>query len=1613
MGLLRSFPFDCSACEPTVVLNGETLTGATGETGTLSSEAAGVADSLGEAPILIGVGFGYRCVGVSLTGFTTSPSGANVLKLEKSNYNAWVFIGVAAGELEQPEQAQAAYRKATELEPEQLLAWQGLANLYEKNNQTDSKSELPAVYQKLITLYESSDKVKCQEVSRKLVDLHLQEKDYLQVARVWRRLIQLQEEGGVEGAELLQLWREMTHFLQDGLEEQDNETQQHLITAYEKAIALTTAPCEDHKKLSMDFITCLAKLPHEEAKLKEVCEAMLSTYPSQPFPLEVLCSHYTQSGNCSEEAVEYCRRLLELDTGSAAALLGLGVKAVEDRKYEDAIKHLSQGLKKMPSSLAGWHSLAQAQLKVHKYTDSAKACSQGLRVCKDNDTGSRERLQKLRMESLVRSGAENTLDEALDTLTQISDSSNSPALMSLKGRIYLQKGQIDQALELSSELEASHPDSAEALMLKGLTHQAQDQFQQAEESFQKALSLSPESGELYFLLGRLYWLMGDETRQDRNKAHTHLLKAAKLDPHLGSVFRHLGHYYREVARDPGRARGCYKRAFEMDGSDGEAGAAAVDISMEQGDMDSALAILTSVTDRATPGSAKWAWMRRGLYYLKISQHQQAITDLQAALRADPLDWVCWECLGEAYLHRHSFTAALKAFTKAHQLQPLSIYSLYQMAAIRQTLGKFKEAAGEYLKIVQREDYVPALKGLGECLLALARCALEDYLDGRAVDFIESAIKYLFRGVQWRPDLSCLWKLLGDACSLSATVAPERARVVVPGALSGHSPPDQNHSLDRSTLLTLGERCYGRALKLMPEAASLWCDLGVNYYRQCQKLSLSQDQDNNQILLEKALQCIKKAVMLDSANHSYWNALGVVAMAPGAENFALAQHSFIKSVKVEPNNVAAWTNLGVLYLKQGNIELSHEAFKIAQSLEPLYVNCWIGQALIAEMVGSYDTMDLFRHTTELNTHTEGVKGYAHWVCSTLLDKSNRDSELYRYNILQMNAVSAAHTALCKYTERIQTDSSAFVMLGYLNEHLQLKRQATVAYKRAVELLQSSPHVEELSFALRNYGRALCNTGQCEEAIRVYSSTPPEELQDLAGLALAYFRAGLLQESLAAYEKALAVASTERERAYILTALALLQHRLGSMDTAKTLLFKCSLLKEPISESLLCLCALGLVQGDATLATAALSELLKLSGGSGVAAGSGVAVEQRCLLTCALLALQGHYSAVPREVARAVHSNPGNATLWALLSRLVPQYDPRKASGGAVAGSVACLSSMTQGKRALLCSGLNQLAAGRHSRNALKAIQRAVLLCPDDMAAWAGLMAACYAENTACALSNSAPLRQGLECPLMSAIAEKAQAVGPEERPLAHAVEGWALQQALSGLRQAMHYDQAQALCTQVLSVSPEHPAVLLQLKQLQCERLLQEQAGTALPVPVLEQLSAAVMANPTSVSAWHWLAGLYESQGLLVQASVAYRQSLQLASQLGQYSGKMGSLLRLALLALSACMAKVPGSDWQSLVLEATTEALKLGPSPVALLIQALLQFSIKMGARDTRRLLERLVYYASFQQPETVTSVARWYLLRHLHSKDDLELMDKLVEDATVAGDSRLLQFHKQICPSA
>ncbi|XP_041278143.1 tetratricopeptide repeat protein 37 isoform X4 [Onychostruthus taczanowskii] len=1425
-----------------------------------------------------------------------------VLKQEKNNYNAWVFIGLAAAELEQPDQAKGAYKKAIELEPDQLLAWQGLANLYEKPNQTDVKGDLADVYQKLLELYESGDKQKWCDVCNKLVELYHQEKKYLEVAETWQKLIRMKQEEGAEKAELHQLWKKMIQLLKDSTRNQDNKTGQLLLTAFEHALdSADTVPGEDHQNLYKDFIQCLSKFPHEVARLEKTCHDMMALYPTMTYPLEVLCLHFVQSGTLSEKALHCFSRLLEIDASSGPGIVGFGIKCLKENKYKEAIKSLTEGLQKTNQCPAAWYYLAEAQMKIHDHRNAVLSCNQALEAL---GTPEGPNLQwknlafQLKAETLIKIADADAADEAIKALEQ----------------------------------------------------------------------------------------------------------AAKLDSYLGSAFCYLGNYYRDIAGDKSRARGCYKKAFELDETDEESGTAAVSLSVELGDMDTALSILNEVTEKARPGTAKWAWLHRGLYYLRTGQPSQAVADLQAALRADPKDSNCWESLGEAYFNRGSYSTALKSFRKASELNPGLVYSIYRAAALEQILGKYENAIATYQQILKKtEDYVPALKGLGECYLMLARSALHNYLDRKAVDYIEQALAYFTRAVKHRPDVSCLWKLLGDTCTSVHVISPTKVNVQVPGSLLSKNATKQ--VLKKNELLILGGRCYGRALKLM-SLPSIWCDLGINYYRQAEHLTaVGTDMNEISELLEKSLQCLKKAVRLDSKNHLYWNALGVVASCSAIGNYALAQHSFIKSVQAEQINVVAWTNLGVLYLATGNIEQAHEAFKVAQSLEPSYLLCWIGQALIAETVGSYDTMDLFRHTTELSMHTEGAKGYAHWVCSTLQDKANRNTELYLYNIVQMNAIPAAQVVLDKYTERNPDDASAFTMFGFLNEYLHLKQQAAYAYGRAASLLKTSEDTEKYNTAMQNYGRSLCALGRCDEAIEVYTSIPLTEFDGIVGLALAYFKKGLLEESIKAYEKALSVAESEKDRAHILTALAIIQYKLNKVDAAKTLLFKCSL-KEPSTESLKALCTLGLVKQDATLATAALKELLKHEKGDD-------GIYERCLIASAVYALQGRNVAIQREVSKAIHSYPDNPALWSLLSRLVPLYASKKPKGGAVAGSVAHTLDVNCGKEVLLNIAVNQLVAGCHmledkKSNPLKNIQKAIHVCPDNPVAWAVLMAACHAENTVVCLNNTEPKRTGLEMTLVSTVSAK---TGESNLPqnYVRTLEDWCLCQAITSLGETGKLSEAEALCNKGLKSCPEHPALFLLLRQVQCKQLLQ--SHKELPDSILEELRKTVMSTSSSAAAWQWLAKIYQSQRMMTGAEMCYRKSLQLASQQGNWSGKLSSLLRLAMLALEICMANVSNEHWPSLVQEATTEALKLSPCPLAALLQALLQYNRKMGARETRRMLERVVYQPA--NPETIVSVARWYLLQHLYAKDDCELIDVLIENAKANGDVRALELNEKLSASA
>ncbi|XP_033634939.1 tetratricopeptide repeat protein 37-like [Asterias rubens] len=1518
----------------------------------------------------------------------------SVLKLDKNNYNALVFVGVAAAESDQPDKALAAYRKAIKLDSQQLLAWQGLAGFCEKSENPDLKTELVDVYSHLGELLVTKDNKKWLDVSEKLAKLHCQLGKTQEAIQVLKAIIKSGETS--DPAACLRSWIQITELLA-GVKVLSKDDVFLLDKAY-KVILETEASEPQHFSGYIKFLKKRDDITSDIVQSE--CLKMHDRFPLDPYPLTVISELFLthQPETLEDEALQIYTKLQELDGASGIASLGLGQVFLARKEYTTARDSLQRGLQTCRDNVHGWLYLARTQLYTHDSQASVDSTKTGIKILKVKKNLASSQLKRalliVQAKALLDGASVGEAEEALQIYKKLlcdeqQDDGNKLDILCGLCSTYLILGNAEKTKEFYEKAKVVNSQDDKVLALHGRICIAEGQFQQAEQRFLDTLSLASDCGLYHFWLGKVYWEMGQTTRSDKSKILASLLKAAKLDPYYSDTFLFLGHFYWKVVGDKSKGRKCYQKAFELKPSNEEAGMSLGDACVDLGDKESAVQLYRNVTQTAAAGTVKWAWLRLGLYYHHEGSPNEAIDSFQAALRTDPKDRHCWECLGDAYMIRGSYTAALKAFTRGVELDPSATYCLYQIAAIKQMLEVYSEAVVEYQLILDSDpDYIPALKGQGETYVRLAKSSLQQYFNGRAVDYVKLAIQVLARASSLRPDLSCVWKLLGDACTLLHPLSDSLISVTVPSNLIVDQSLRGKKAQSKKQLLAIGARCYGRALRLQSGCSSLWHDLGMNYYHQ----SRNDDATSVVQLADKALQCLKKAIVVDSSNHSHWTALGVIASGKGVDDPALAQHAFIKSIQVEPNNVVAWTNLGALYLVQGNQELAHQAFKIAQSLEPSYVQCWIGQALVAETIVREEAMDLFRHTTELATHSEGAVGYAHWVCETLLDSSlDMTSQLYRYNIVQMNAVSLATVGLDKVTDRIQTDACAHTMHGLLLERQGLHKSACKAFARALELVNNNRNQDVMSIALANYARSLCSVGQYEEAVKHFQSvTPLIRLEDICCLALSLYKTGNLQASFQAYEQALQLATDGLIRSQLLTCLGMVAFQCGDQDRTKTLLFQSSQESEPSPEGLLALLALGVHLSDFTLAEAAVTELKKFKDKQGFIADVSFA-------GTVIHALKGQYHLAYRQVAKAIRRHPGLPELWRLMAEIILQLIPEKAQA-----AVKCSHASIQDKKATKGSvsvyALATLAMGLHSKSTptsqrcVNAAQKAVHLYPDSLENWAALSASYLLHG----IWNSAQTHsEHVENNMASKLATFVHSWGKESENAA--IQKWSALQIVVSLLHEGKIERADAL-TRKLEVVYQSDAIMKSTLQLLQAEAVCMQHDSHQSIEFLRRV--ITMTSHQSSAAWQLLAKLYEKEGMVAAAESAYKQSV-VHSQPGQ---QVVPFLRLAHLALRA--ATVSSDErWLLLGLEATTEVLKIIPHcAIALLLQGLLQHH-KGNTRPSKRCFQQVLAISSDDKMNLARSVARFHMIQILLDKKDLSSAQVLVDEAAQENDLNLHQL--------
>lgn len=449
----------------------------------------------------------------------------------------------------------------------------------------------------------------------------------------------------------------------------------------------------------------------------------------------------------------------------------------------------------------------------------------------------------------------------------------------------------------------------------------------------EAVTTNPDDPSAHFNLGLFLWkAVGEESKE---KAAEHFVIAAKLNPQDANAFRYLGHYYSKVSVDTQRALKCYQRALTLAPQDSESGESMCDLLDKEGKESLEVAVCREASGKSP--RAFWAFRRLGFLQVHQKKWTEAVQNLQQAIRGYPTSADLWEALGLAYQRLSMFTAAIKSYSRAIELDESRVFALVESGYVFLMLGSHRKGVEQFQQALQiSPENVAAHYGLGCGLLELSKECISAGAFKWGASVLEEALEVTKTGTCLAKNVSCMWKLHGDIQLTYAKCYPwmdeDPVLETSEKALTASILAWKNVC---SSAALSARYSYQQALRLAPWQANIYTDIAItidviNSFKGEGKYDVIQGQ-----LPEKM---IIGGLLLESFNNEFWVALGCLS-----HRVELKQHAYIRSLQLDVSLAVAWAYLGKLYRKQGEKGLAQHAFDRARSIDPSLALPWAGMS----------------------------------------------------------------------------------------------------------------------------------------------------------------------------------------------------------------------------------------------------------------------------------------------------------------------------------------------------------------------------------------------------------------------------------------------------------------------------------------------------------------------------------------------------------------------------------------------------------------------------------------------------------------------------------------------
>ncbi|KAF2166243.1 hypothetical protein M409DRAFT_55103 [Zasmidium cellare ATCC 36951] len=847
-------------------------------------------------------------------------------------------------------------------------------------------------------------------------------------------------------------------------------------------------------------------------------------------------------------------------------------------------------------------------------------------------------------------------------------------------------------------------------------------------------------------------------RRDRNGAYSRFLAAIKTNINFAPAYTSLGYYYADYAKDKKRARQCFQKAFELSSAEVEAAERLARFFADQGDWDIVEVIAQRVVDsgraRPPPGSKKkgisWPFSALGVVQMNKQEYQRAITSFLAALRITPEDYQSYVGLGESYHNSGRYNSALRTFNYAiepHDGVSMKVagetwFAKYMLANVHRELGDFDEATNGLKKVLEeRPTEFGVLMSLLQTYVEHAGRCLETGLYGQAVENASHAIATATKIATDVPTAFNLWKAVGDACSVYSWVqsaVPDFPATELKHLLDVSSDARMYSALtdvDQVSLATIKDDqdilllkpiasavlAYKRAIHSASHEihaqAVAWYNLG---WAEQRAYSCSEAKQGKKYLTS-AVRCFKRAIELEAGNYEFWNALGVVTTHL---NPKVAQHAFVRSLHINELNAKVWANLGVLYLLQNDNELAHQAFGRAQSMDPDYAHAWLGEGLIALLIGdTKEALNHFTHAFEISDSASlitkrqyAVSSFDHLLSST--SASNDLTKLIQpiFALEQLRTQAPADLPYrhlsALFLERVGNHNDAISVLEELCASAEADYEATESLSSLARFALAKSDLARNQLAASSFPSAAENA---ETALDLSSDADNSGLDVEARRKLrlsAHLTAGLAQyylrqipESVSMFKAALQESSNDPDVVCSLVQVLWAQGGSEEKSVAREQLFD-AVEKHPEHVGAVTLLgAIAALDNDTDTSSAVRDDLLTLRTQDGISLQSLNGIES---LLNALAALESPDVALT-EAQSAILLKPDHPQAWSELAELSGEVYAAEMALKTAKGTVLPLGDMEAGELARAFAGVGTVGDA----------QRAVFLAPWEVSGWRAL------------------------------------------------------------------------------------------------------------------------------------------------------------------------------------------------------------------------------------------------------------------------------------------------------